>query len=97
MAACTTVIQALCRAGAHLVMPDNVYGGTWDLVHDVYQRWGLAYTAVDMGDLDAVAAPQEAWLVQRGIKTLPVRMRQICASSQRIAELIADLDQALAD
>src|SRR3984893_6673010 len=55
MAASTTVIQALCRSGAHLVMPDNVYGGTWDLVHNVYQRWGLAYTAVDMGDLDAVA------------------------------------------
>ena len=28
MAACTTVIQAMCRSGAHLVMPDNVYGGT---------------------------------------------------------------------
>ena len=56
MAACVTVIQALCRSGAHLVIPDNVYGGTWDLVHDVYQRWGLAYTAVDMADLDAVAA-----------------------------------------
>ena len=25
-------------------------------MHDVYQRWGLAYTAVDMGDLNAVAA-----------------------------------------
>jgi cystathionine beta-lyase/cystathionine gamma-synthase len=47
--------------------------------------------------LGTAAAPQEAWLVQRGIKTLPVRMRQICASSQRIAELIADLDQALAE
>ena len=56
MAACTTVIQALCRSGVHLVMPDNVYGGTWDLVHDVYQRWGLSYTSVDMDDLDAVAA-----------------------------------------
>ena len=27
--------------------------------------------------------------MQRGIKTLPVRMRQICASSQRIAEFLA--------
>ena len=63
MAACVTVIQALCRSGGHVVIPDNVYGGTWDLVHDVYQRWGLAYTAVDMADLDAVAAairPQTA-------------------------------------
>jgi cystathionine gamma-synthase len=192
MAACVTVIQALGRSGAHLVIPDNVYGGTWDLVHDVYQRWGLACTEVDMTDAGAVAAairpetalvwtetpsnpllkitdisaiaalahrggallvvdgtfaspylqqplalgadlvihsttkylsghsdviggaiisasaevgatiskhvgmlgtaaaPQDAWLVQRGIKTLPVRMRQICASSQRIAEFLTD-------
>jgi cystathionine gamma-synthase len=190
MAASTTVLQALCRSGAHIVIPDNVYGGTWDLVSDVYRRWGLAHTTVDMGDLDALAAairpetavvwaetpsnpllkvtdipavaalahdagallvvdstfaspylqqplalgadvvlhsttkylgghsditggaliaadpavgelitrhvgmmgtmaaPQEAWLVQRGIKTLPVRMRQICESAQRIAEFL---------
>jgi hypothetical protein len=42
-----------------------------------------------VGMLGTAAAPQEAWLVQRGIKTLPVRMRQICASSQRIAEFLA--------
>lgn len=191
MAACVTVLQAFGRAGGHVVIPDNVYGGTWDLVHDVYARWELAYTAVDMADLDAVAAairpqtllvwtespsnpllkitdisavadlahaagallvtdgtfaspylqqpialgadlvihsttkylgghsditggavvaataelgaelaryvgmlgtgaaPQEAWLVRRGIKTLPVRMRQICANGQRVAEFLA--------
>lgn len=191
MAASTTVLQALGRAGAHIVIPDNVYGGTWDLVSEVYRRWGLRHTAVDMGDLDAVvaalrpgvtalvwaetpsnpllkvtdiaavaalahdagallvvdstfaspylqqplalgadvvvhsttkylgghsditggavvcadpevgevitrhvgmlgtmAAPQEAWLVQRGVKTLPVRMRQVCESAQRIAEFL---------
>ena len=56
MAACVTVLQALGRAGGHVVIPDNVYGGTWDLVHYVYPQWGLAATAVDMADLEAVAA-----------------------------------------
>jgi cystathionine beta-lyase/cystathionine gamma-synthase len=42
-----------------------------------------------VGMLGTAAAPQEAWLAQRGIKTLPARMRQICASSQRIAEFLA--------
>ncbi|HEX3963730.1 MAG TPA: PLP-dependent transferase [Trebonia sp.] len=42
-----------------------------------------------VGMLGVAAAPQEAWLVRRGIKALPVRMRQICASSQRIAEFLA--------
>ncbi len=42
-----------------------------------------------VGMLGTAAAPYEAWLVQRGVKTLPVPMRQICASSQRIAEFLA--------
>lgn len=190
MAATTTTMQALCRAGAHVILSDNVYGGTWDLVSEVYSRWGLEYSTVDLGDLDAVAAatrpntamiwvespsnpllkitdiaatatiahtagallvvdntfaspylqqpiamgadvvihsttkylgghsdviggavitrdaeigalitkhvgmmgtmaaPLDCWLVLRGIKTLPVRMRQICANTQRIAEFL---------
>lgn len=191
MAATTTVLQALGHAGAHIVIPDNVYGGTWDVVSEVFSRWGLEYTAIDMGDLTAVeralrpglttavwaetpsnpllkitdiaavaalahgvgarlvvdstfaspylqqpirlgadvvvhsttkylgghsdvtggavvsadpetgalisrhigmlgtmAAPQEAWLVQRGVKTLPVRMREICAGAQAVAEFL---------
>jgi cystathionine gamma-synthase len=190
MAASTTVLQALCQAGAHVVLPDNVYGGTWDLVSDVYRRWGLSCTTVGMSEMDIVAAavrpdtavvwvespsnpllnvtdiaaaaeiahsagallvvdntfaspylqqplalgadvvvhsttkylgghsdvtggaaittdpllgeriarhagmmgtcaaPQDSWLVHRGIRTLPVRMRQICDSAQRIAEFL---------
>ena len=38
--------------------------------------------------MGTMAAPQEAWLTQRGIKTLPVRMRQICESAQRVAEFL---------
>ncbi|WP_127357382.1 PLP-dependent transferase [Actinacidiphila soli] len=41
-----------------------------------------------VGMMGTMAAHQEAWLVQRGIKTLPVRMRQICESAQRIAEFL---------
>ena len=40
--------------------------------------------------LGTAAAPQEAWLVQRGIKRpFGVPIRQICATSQRIAEFLA--------
>ncbi|GAA3941360.1 cystathionine gamma-synthase [Microbacterium soli] len=34
----------------------------------------------------AVSAPLDAWLTTRGIKTLPVRVRQHCANAQAIAE-----------
>lgn len=192
MAATTTTVLATCRAGAHVVLPDSTYGGTWDLFADVLPRWGVRTTVVDMTDLDAVAAavtedtaliwvetpsnprlritdvgavadvahragallavdstfaspalqqplalgadivvhsttkylgghsdvtggavvsrdpavadllartsgmigtiagPMDAWLVLRGVKTLPVRMRHVSASAMRIAEFLAE-------
>lgn len=188
MAATTTTVLALCRAGDHVLLPTTTYGGTWDLFTDLLDGWGITVETVDMGDLATVmaavrpqtrlvwvetptnplmtitdvaavaaiahaggallavdgtfgspylqlplalgadvvvhsttkylgghsdvtggvvvssdpavgaqvartcgiigtaAAPFDAWLVLRGVKTLPVRMRQICRSALRIAE-----------
>ncbi len=188
MAATTTALLSLCRAGDHVVVPAATYGGTWDLLTEVLAGWGLEHTTVDMQDLAAVdaavrpsttlvwaetptnplmtitdisavaavaheagallavdgtfgspylqqplglgadvvvhsstkylsghsdvtggvvisadpavgarvartcgmigtaAAPFDSWLVLRGVKTLPVRMRQSCGSAMRIAE-----------
>src|SRR6185369_9263573 len=43
-------------AGDHIVLPNDLYGGTYRLVDKVLARWGLDYTLVDQTDLDAVAA-----------------------------------------
>lgn len=40
--------------------------------------------------LGANLGPQEAWLVLRGIKTLPLRMRQHCTNAQTVAEWLSD-------
>ncbi len=40
--------------------------------------------------LGANLGPQEAWLVLRGIKTLPLRMRQHCANAQTVAKWLSD-------
>jgi cystathionine gamma-synthase/methionine-gamma-lyase len=37
----------------------------------------------------SVLGPFEAWLALRGLKTLPLRMRQQCANAQQIAEWLA--------
>src|SRR5208283_1754152 len=59
-------------------------------VTDIAAVADLAHRAGALLVVDSTfAAPYEAWLVQRGVKTLPVPMRQICASSQRIAEFLA--------
>jgi cystathionine gamma-synthase len=36
----------------------------------------------------AVPSPFDCWLVSRGIKTLPLRMREHCANAQKIAEFL---------
>ena len=60
MAAEHALITAVCDAGDHVVIPDDLYGGTYRLVDKVLSRWGLEYTMVDQTDLDAVAAAVRA-------------------------------------
>jgi cystathionine gamma-synthase len=56
MAATHALITAVCSAGDHVVIPADLYGGTYRLVDKVLSRWGLRYTMVDQTDLDALAA-----------------------------------------
>ena len=57
LAAEHAVLQLL-GPGDHVLIPDDAYGGTYRLVARVHARAGLAFTAVPLSDLDAVAA---AW------------------------------------
>ena len=56
MAAEHALITAIASAGAHVVLPDDLYGGTYRLVDKVLSRFGLEYDMVDQRDLDALAA-----------------------------------------
>ena len=49
-------IFRLLSPGDHVVMADDVYGGTWRQVAQVHQPWGLQVTPVDLSDLDATRA-----------------------------------------
>jgi cystathionine gamma-synthase len=44
----------LLKSGDHMVLGDDVYGGTYRLVARVMQDWGLEFDTVDMTDLEAV-------------------------------------------
>ena len=54
LAAGHAVITAVCQAGTHVVLPADLYGGTYRLVDKVLKRWGLSYDLVDQTDLDAL-------------------------------------------
>jgi cystathionine gamma-synthase len=54
MAAEHALITAAAQAGAHVVLPGDLYGGTFRLVDKVLARWGLTYDLVDQRDPAAV-------------------------------------------
>ena len=60
LAAEHALITVVCEAGSHIVMPGDLYGGTFRLVDKVLSRWGLEHDLVTQTDLDAVAAAVRA-------------------------------------
>lgn len=54
MGAINTVCN-LCEAGDHVVVGNDVYGGTHRLFTQVYDQYDLSFEFVDMTDLDAVS------------------------------------------
>ena len=54
LAAEHALITAVCEPGSHVVLPGDLYGGTYRLVDKVMARWGLEYDLVDQTDLTAV-------------------------------------------
>lgn len=59
MAAISSVMM-LFSAGDHIILTDDVYGGTYRVVNKVLNRFGLEFTFVDTGDLAAVEAAVQA-------------------------------------
>ena len=56
LAAEDALIRALLVPGDHIVMGNDVYGGTYRLVNRVLSVWGISNAAVDMSDAGALAA-----------------------------------------
>jgi cystathionine gamma-synthase len=56
LAAEDCLLRTVTKPGAHVVIPDDAYGGTYRLFAGVLGRWGVEHTPVALGDLDAVRA-----------------------------------------
>lgn len=44
-------------------------------------------------DIGGTMSPHDAWLIMRGLKTLPIRMAQHCANAQVVAEFLQKQDK----
>ena len=56
LAAEDTLLRAVLSPGDHIVMGNDVYGGTHRLVSRMFIPWGASLSTVNMSDLDAVRA-----------------------------------------
>jgi cystathionine gamma-synthase len=56
LAAEDCLLRTVTQPGAHVVVPDDAYGGTYRLFAAVLSRWGVGHTPVPLNDLDAVRA-----------------------------------------
>ena len=54
--AAINAILSLLKSGEHVIVSDNVYGGTFRLFDRVLTRYQLSFTYVDTGDAEATAA-----------------------------------------
>ena len=56
MAATHALLTAHCRSGDHVILPRDLYGGTYRLVDKVLSRFGIEHDLVDQTDLDTLEA-----------------------------------------
>ncbi|KMS86840.1 cystathionine gamma-synthase [Prauserella rugosa] len=56
MAASDAVLRTALRPGDHLVLGNDVYGGTFRLIDKVLTGWGVTYSVAHLSDVDAVRA-----------------------------------------
>jgi cystathionine gamma-synthase len=52
--AANMAVFSLLNVGDHVVMSDDIYGGTLRIINDIFGKYGIKHTNVDMSDLDAV-------------------------------------------
>jgi cystathionine gamma-synthase len=56
LAAEDALLRTVLAPGDHVLMGNDVYGGTHRLVNRIFVPWGVSLSVVDMSDLDAVRA-----------------------------------------
>ncbi len=59
LAAEDALLRAVLAPGDHVLLGNDVYGGTYRLIRKVLGAWGVRHTTVDTSDLDAVRAAIE--------------------------------------
>lgn len=82
---CLTSIMMLFRSGDHIIVGENVYGGTYRLFDKLLRQFGLTFTYVDTRDpqqiADAVTPQTRALMLETPTNPL-MRLTDLAAASE---------------
>ena len=82
---CLTSIMMLFKSGDHIIVGENVYGGTYRLFDKLLQQFGLTFTYVDTRDpqliADAVTPATRALMLETPTNPL-MRLTDLAAAAQ---------------
>ncbi len=93
-AAMDATLRSLLAPGDHMILPNDVYGGTFRLVDVIYGKWGVEYSVVDMTDTDAVAAAIRPNTKVMWVET-PTNPMLSVADITALSELVKDNEATL--
>ena len=102
LAAEDTLLRAALRPGDHLVLGNDVYGGTYRLVARVLGPWGVEHTPVDLTDTNAVldairpGTTKVVWVETPSNPLLSVADIAVIASHARAAGALLVVDNTFA-
>tara|TARA_R110001583_G_scaffold43548_1_gene138533 strand:- start:23671 stop:24924 length:1254 start_codon:yes stop_codon:yes gene_type:complete len=89
----TPVLQQPAKFGADIVVHSatKYLNGHGDVVAGVVCGSSEMISTIKLTtlkDIGATMSPHDAWLIMRGIKTLPIRMERHCNNAQKVAEFL---------
>ncbi len=89
----TPVLQQPAKFGADIVIHSatKYLNGHGDVVAGIVCGTNEMITDIKLTtlkDIGATMSPHDAWLIMRGIKTLPIRMERHCNNAQSVAEFL---------
>ncbi len=95
MSATDILLRALLAPGTHIVLPNDVYGGTFRLVETVFGKWGVDYSVADITDAESVRAAIRPNTTCVWIET-PTNPLLTVADIRAIADVVAETNEGFA-
>lgn len=92
--AANMALFTILNPGDHVILSDDIYGGTYRIGEDIFGKYGIKFTYVDMADLDKVKASVTPDTRMFFVET-PTNPMMHIADIRKISEIAKSIDAYL--